>query len=231
MHANKIFGEIDYYLEELFIGHDPLLEHVLANSAEAGIPSMQITPLQGKFLMIMAQLIGAKRVLELGTLAGYSTIWLSRGVGADGHVTTLEANADHAKLAQRHFKWARVAERVTCIQGLALRSLPGLVGQPLFDMVFIDADMPNHIAYLDWALKLTRPGGLIIADNVLRRGYVLDPSKSPCEEERRDSQSARDFNARIAAEPRLTTIALQLVAGHGHDGFAMARVNDDATSE
>ena len=227
MNAKKIFGEVDQYLEQLFIGDDPVLDRVLANSAAAGMPAIHVSPLQGKFLMIMAQLIGAKRVLELGTLAGYSTIWLARGVGEDGHVTTLEANADQAKLAEQHFALAGVADRVTCIQGLALRTLPGLEGQPLFDMVFIDADKPNYIAYLDWALKLTRPGGLIIADNVVRRGHVLDPSKSPSEEERSAAQAVRDFNARIAAEPRLTTIALQQVGAKSHDGFAMARVKLD----
>ena len=224
MSGKKIFGEVDQYLEELFIGEDPVLDQVLANSLAAKMPPIHVSPLQGKFLMLMAQLIGAKRVLEIGTLAGFSTIWLARGVGADGHVTTLEANADQAKLAEQHFTLAGVADRVTCIQGLALRTLPGLEGQPPFDMVFIDADKPNYIGYLDWSLKLTQPGGLIIADNVVRRGHVLDPSKSPSEEERSAATAVRDFNAIFAAHPKLDAIALQQVGAKSHDGFAMARV-------
>ena len=207
MSDHHLFGQVDQYLEDLFIGEDPLLNQVLANSEAAQIPAIQVSPLQGKFLMLMVQITGAKRVLEIGTLTGYSSLWLARALPADGQLITLEFQAKHAALAQQHFDLADLSDRITCHQGPALDTLPSLEGDPPFDLVFIDADKVNYSAYLDWALRLTRPGSVIIADNVVRRGQVLDPARVADEDERIAAQAVRDFNATMATHDQLDAIA------------------------
>jgi len=222
----SIFGAVDQYLETVFVGEDPAMTEVLESSRKAGMPEIHVSAIQGKFLMLMAQLIGARNILEIGTLAGYSTIWLARGVHPGGHITTLELEPVQIELAEKHFRMAGVDERISCICGPAAETLPTLQGQPRFDMVFIDADKPRYGIYLDWAIRLTRPGGLIIADNVVRRGHVLEPASVDDPIERMNAEAIQAFNQALADDPRVDAVALQQVGAKSHDGFALARVRD-----
>jgi predicted O-methyltransferase YrrM len=203
---------------------DPALDAALAASEAAGLPPINVAPNQGKLLMLLAQIQGARRILEIGTLGGYSTIWLARALPADGRVVTLEADRRHAGVARANFAHAGLSDLIELRVGRALDTLPQLVAEGLepFDMVFIDADKPGNPDYLAWALKLTRRGSLIIADNVVRDGRVAD-AKS------RDSsvRGIRRFNALLAAEPRVSATAIQTVGSKGYDGFAIALVVAD----
>ena len=219
--TSATFEAVDTYIEKLFIGDDPALTAALAAAAAAGMPDIQVSAVQGKFLYLLAKMIGAKRILELGTLAGYSTIWLARALPDDGQLVTCEYDQKHAKVARGNLDRAGLGEKVEIITGAALETLPKLVarnGQP-FDLVFLDADKNNYSNYLDWALKLTRSGSFIIADNVVRGGAVLAPKKGDA-----FTNGARDFNAKLAADPRLEAIVLQSIGAKGHDGLAYARV-------
>ena len=217
----RAIADIDRYIDDLFVPADAALTSTLASIEASGMPAIQVSAGQGKFLYLLARIVGARRILELGTLAGYSTIWLARALPADGRLLTLEFSAQHAAVARENLERAGCSDRVEVIVGPALQTLAALVArqEPAFDLVFIDADKVNYRAYLDWSLSLTRSGSLIIADNVVRGGAVLAP---PPEDEM--AISARDFNLALAAEPRVEAIVLQQVGRKGHDGMALARV-------
>jgi len=212
-----MWAEIDRYLTELLVPADPALDAALAASAAAGLPSAHVSPAQGKLLELLARTQRACRILELGTLGGYSTIWLARALPAGGRLVTLEADPAYAAVAWANIDRAGLADVVELRVGPALETLPGLEGP--FDLVFVDADKANNPAYLDWALRLSRVGTLIVADNVVRAGAVLDPeSADPI------VHGVRRFLELVAAEPRLTATAIQTVGEKGHDGFAIALV-------
>ncbi|OLB76001.1 MAG: methyltransferase [Actinobacteria bacterium 13_2_20CM_2_71_6] len=208
---------VDTYFTELLVPPDPALEAALAASAAAGLPPMQVSPSQGKLLMLLARLHGARRILEIGTLGGYSTIWLARALPEGGRVVTLEADPRYAEVARANVARAGLSDVVEVRVGPALATLAGLDGP--FDFVFIDADKANNPPYLEWSLKLSRPGSVIVADNVVRRGEVVDPaSANP------SVQGIRRFTELLAADPRVTATAIQTVGEKGYDGFALALV-------
>jgi predicted O-methyltransferase YrrM len=208
---------IDCYITDLFVPADPALEVALRDSEAAGLPAHHVAPNQGKLLMLLAQIQGARRILEIGTLGGYSTIWLARALPPDGLLVTLEANPKYAELAQANIARAGLADKVELRLGRALDSLPQLSG--MFDLIFIDADKPNNPEYLDWALKLSRLGSLIIGDNVVRDGAVIDATSTDP-----SVQGIRRFHEQMAADPRLSVTAIQTVGSKGYDGFTLARV-------
>jgi predicted O-methyltransferase YrrM len=213
--------EVDSYITGLLVPPDAALEAALQATADAGMPPANVAPNQGQLLHILALSIGARNILEIGTLAGYSTIWLARALPVGGRLITLEANPKHAQVAGANIARANLAEVVDVRVGAALDTLPQLAaeGRAPFDLVFIDADKVNTPAYFEWALKLTRRGSLIIADNVVRNGAVIDASSSDI-----SVQGVRRFNAVLAAEPRVTATAIQTVGIKGYDGFAIAVV-------
>jgi predicted O-methyltransferase YrrM len=214
--------EVDGYINGLFAPATPAMEAALEAAKRARLPAIQVTPSQGKLLYILACAIGARSILEIGTLGAYSTIWLAQALPADGKLITLEADQRHAEVARANLERAGLAEVVEVRLGCAQDSLPVLLaeGRGPFDLVFIDADKPSYPEYLAWALKLTHPGSLIVADNVVRDGAVADPSS-----EDESAQGARRFNAALAAEPRLISTAIQTVGSKGYDGFAIALVS------
>lgn len=219
------WSSIDGYIEDLLVEPDDLFEAIRADAAAAGLPEISVSPAQGKLLHLLARLAGARRILELGTLAGFSGIWLARALPADGQLVTIEVDPMHAAVARRSFVRAGVAARVEIRIGPGLEVLPQLErdGAGPFDMVFIDADKVNYPAYLDWAVRLSRAGTLIVADNVVRDGQVVDPdSDDP------SVQGTRRFMSALGADPRLTATAIQTVGVKGYDGFALAIVNDPA---
>ncbi len=222
--TQKQWDAVDRYFAELFAPPDPALDGALEASEAAGLPSMEVTPNQGKLLMLLARLQGARRILEIGTLAGYSTIWLARALPADGRLITLEANPTYAEVARANFARAGLAHVIELREGRALETLPKLAEESAgpFDVVFIDADKPSNPDYFAWALKLTRRGSLIVADNVVREGRVLDAKSSNTA-----IQGIRRCNALMAAEPRVSATAIQTVGSKGHDGFAIALVTAD----
>ena len=221
--SNDLFERVDAYIDGLFAPSDAMLDGAVARSRAAEMPEIQISAGQGKLLYLLAKLIGARRILELGTLAGYSTIWLARALPPGGRVVTMEFSAAHAEVARQNFAAAGLVDRIEVIVGAALESSDHLMHtmrrEPLFDMVFIDADKNNYPAYLDLVVPLTRPGGLILADNVIRGGKVLVAGST-------DAQvaGAAAFNSKLAADARLEAIVLQQVGVKGHDGLAVGRV-------
>ena len=212
---------IDAYIAENFLEDDPALSAALAASEAAGLPAIQVAPLQGKLLMLLAAGVGARNILEIGTLGGYSTIWLARGLADGGRVTTLELNPDYAKVARDNFAKAGLDDRIEIRIGQALDSLAKLhaEGSGPFDLIFIDADKPSTPDYFDWAVKLARRGSLIVVDNVVREGAIL-AAKS----ENPHVKGLRGFYARAAADPRVTATAFQTVGSKGHDGLAIVLV-------
>jgi predicted O-methyltransferase YrrM len=212
---------VDRYVTDLFGLSDPALEAALQATAAAGMPAIQVAPNQGQLLQILARGVGARAILEIGTLGGYSTIWLARALPSGGRLITLEADPKHAEVARANIARAGLAAVVEVRLGRALETLPQLAaeGQGPFDLVFIDADKPNTAAYFEWALQLTRRGSLIITDNVVRNGKVSDAASTDP-----DVQGVRAFNARMAAEPRVTGTVLQTVGSKGYDGLAFAVV-------
>ncbi len=210
---------VDRYLNETLLPADAVLEAALAANAAAGLPEIDVAPNQGKFLHLLARLCGARRILEIGTLGGYSTIWLARALPHGGRLVTLEFEPKHARVAAANISRAGLAQVVEIRVGAALESLARLVeeGTEPFDMIFIDADKPNNPHYLEWAMKLSRTGTLIVLDNVIRDGEVADAAS-------RDEKAigVRRCLEMIAAEPRLEATALQTVGSKGWDGFAMA---------
>jgi len=221
MADNELFKDIDAYIAERFVEDDPALDAAAAAATGAGLPDIAVSPVLGKYLYLLAKLTNARRILEIGTLGGYSTTWLARALPEDGHVVTLEYEPKHAGVARANLDRAAVGPWVEIIVGDATESLREIADRddPPFDMVFIDADKENYTTYLDWSIKLTRSGGLIIADNVVRGGRVLDASSS-------DSmvQGVQAFNDALAKDRRVEAIATQLVGAKGHDGIALAIV-------
>jgi predicted O-methyltransferase YrrM len=221
--TNPAWQSVDDYFGALFIGPDAALDAALAGSAAAGLPAIAVSPLQGKQLYLLARAIGARSILEIGTLGGYSTIWLARALSHGGRVITLELKPEHAAVAQENITRAGLADRVDLRVGPALDTLARLVrdGAGPFDLVFIDADKQAMAEYFSWSLRLSRPGTLIIGDNVVRDGKVTEGEST-------DSlvQGVRRFNAAVAAEPLVTATAVQTVGAKGYDGFAMVLVND-----
>jgi predicted O-methyltransferase YrrM len=215
------WADIDRYLSKAVISPDPVLEQALEASNRAGLPAIQVSPQQGKLLMLLAQMVGAQRILEIGTLAGYSTIWLGRGLPPQGKLITLESDPKHAEVARSNIERADFADFVEVRLGRALNSLPKLAAEnhAPFDMFFIDADKKNIPEYFTWCLRLSRPGSVIVVDNVVRDGAVIDPQSQEA-----GVQGIRRFFATAAAEPRVTGTALQTVGVKGHDGFAIYRV-------
>jgi predicted O-methyltransferase YrrM len=217
--------EVDYYFETLFTPRDSALEAALSSSAKAELLLQQVTASQGKLLAILAKSIGARSVLEIGTLCGYSTIWLGRALPANGRLISLEIDPKRAELARLNIERAGLGEVVEIRAGPALEILPLLSaeGHRSFDLVFIDADKPNYCAYLGWAMKLTKRGSLIIADNIVRNG---DVTNAQSEDER--VRGVRAFNSAIAEESQLSAVGIQTVGAKGYDGFVMALVTSDA---
>ncbi|MET8423159.1 O-methyltransferase [Nocardia sp. NPDC004860] len=213
------WAEVDRYLVETLVGDED--SETLRANAEAGLPAIDVSPPQGKLLYLIAKSVRARRVLEVGTLGGYSTTWLARAVGKAGRVVTLEYQPKHAEVARHNLDRAGVGERVDIRVGAALDSLPVLAEeQPEpFDLVFIDADKVNNANYVRWALRLTRPGSVIIVDNVVRNGGIADAASADAA-----VRASREVIELIATEPRLDGTVLQTVGGKGWDGFAYAVV-------
>jgi predicted O-methyltransferase YrrM len=209
--------EVDAFIEGRLVPADPALEAALAANAAAGLPAIDVAPTQGKLLNILARMVGARRILEIGTLGGYSTIWLARALPVDGRLITLEAEPRHAAVARENIARAGLGDRVEVRLGPALDSLPRLEGP--FDFVFIDADKPRNPDYLDWAVRLSRPGTVIVCDNVVRGGRIADA-------ENRDAAlvGTRALFDRLGDDRRLTATAIQTVGAKGWDGFAIALV-------
>lgn len=214
--------DVDRYVADLFEPPDDVLTAALAASDAAGLPSIHVTPSQGRFLWILARSIGAQAILEVGTLAGYSTIWLARALPVGGRIVTLEADPHHAAVARANITRAGLSDVVDLRIGRAGDTLPALareLGGP-FDLIFIDADKPSYPDYLRWAVDLARPGSLIIADNIVRDGAVADAASTDA-----SVRGVRRFNEHLAAHPRLSATVVQTVGSKGHDGFALAIVS------
>lgn len=212
---------VDRYIVDTLVGSDPVLDAALQASAAAGLPAIQVSPNQGKLLALLAQLCQARAILEIGTLGGYSTIWLARALAPDGRLITLEIEPSHADVARANVAHAGLSQVVQVRLGRALDSLAQLhaEGGGPFDLVFIDADKPTIPEYFAWALRLCRPGTLIIVDNVVRNGQVIDQeSNDP------SIQGVRRLNEIMAAESRVSATAIQTVGSKGYDGFAIALV-------
>ena len=213
--------EVDDYFGDKLLPPDPVLNAALAASKTAGLPPINVSPTQGKFLMLLARMLGARRILEIGTLAGYSTIWLARGLPSDGSLITLEADPKHAEVARANFNRAGLDAVIDLRLGAALDSLPKVEAENRepFDLIFVDADKRNNPGYLTWALKLSRPGSVIVVDNVVRAGAIVDESNPDA-----NLQGIRRMNEMIAVEPRLDATAIQTVGIKGYDGFVIALV-------
>ena len=219
LQTDALWTEIDDYLDDCFVPGDDALDTALASSEAAGLPRINVAPNQGKLLMLLAQAIGASRILEIGTLGGYSTIWLARGLAPGGTLITLDANAKFAEVARANIARAGFGEMVELRVGKANDTLPSLAAEPPFDLIFIDADKEGTPGYFQWAVKLARQGTLIVVDNVVREGAILDTSG-------KDSsvQGMRRFFELAATDPRVSGTALQTVGAKGHDGLAILLV-------
>jgi predicted O-methyltransferase YrrM len=220
--TQEVWSAVDDYLGGLLAPADPALEHALRTSAEAGLPPINVSATQGKLLQILALSIGARNILEIGTLGAYSTIWVARALPAGGKVITLEADAKHADVARKNIAFAGLGEVIDLRFGPALETLPKIAAEklPPFDLVFIDANKSQMPEYFAWALKLTRRGGLIFADNVVRSGKVVDANSDNA-----DIQGVRRFLEMASREPRVSATAMQTVGGKSYDGFALLLVN------
>jgi predicted O-methyltransferase YrrM len=215
---------VDQYFEASIVPQDSALQAALSASEAANLPAIQVTPAQGKLLHLLARSVGARNILEIGTLGAYSTICLARALPAGGSLITLEANPKHAEISRANLKRAGLSEIVELRLGKAIDSLPRLAaeGRGPFDLIFIDADKPSNPDYWSWALKLSRTGTLIIIDNVVRKGAVADPASTDP-----DVIGTRRMFELIAAEPRVSATAIQTVGSKGYDGFALALVLSD----
>ncbi|HEX2449107.1 MAG TPA: O-methyltransferase [Methyloceanibacter sp.] len=219
LETDKLWTEVDDYIDDRFLPADPVLDAALKASRAAGLPAINVAPNQGKLLMLLAQLIGARRILEIGTLGGYSTIWLVRGLAPGGRLVTLEANAKYAEVARANIARAGFSDKVDVRVGKAADTLPGLAAEAPFDLIFIDADKEGTPGYFQWAVKLARQGALIIVDNVVREGAILDISG-----EDSSVQGMRRFFELAATDPRVSGTAIQTVGAKGHDGIAVLLV-------
>jgi predicted O-methyltransferase YrrM len=218
-----VWTQVDRYFGDQLVpsATDDKLDAALAANEKAGLPAIDVTRLQGKFLELLVRIAGAKRILEIGTLGGYSTIWLAGALSEGGHVVSLELDPHHAEVARANLLNAGMLGRVELLVGRAIDSLEAMEKRDdaPFDLIFIDADKHSYPEYLEWALKLSRPGTVIVADNVVREGKVVDP-----ESEDKNVQGVRRFTEQLAREPRLSATVLQNVGPKGYDGFALALV-------
>jgi caffeoyl-CoA O-methyltransferase len=218
---NALFEAVDAYIADLVAPEDEVLRGVQESARAAGLPDIAVSPSEGKLLHVLALACNARRILEIGTLAGYSTIWLARALPSDGHVVTIEVDERHAEVARANFKRAGMQDRISLHVGRALDVLPELHArlEAPFDMIFIDADKPPYAEYFQWAVKLARPGSLIIADNVIRSGDVVDPDNA-------DDRvaGARRFNTLLSQTRGVSAAITQTVGVKGHDGMAIAVV-------
>lgn len=223
--TQDLWNSVDQYVSDVLVGQDAALEAALAESTKAGLPAINVAANQGKMLFLFARMLGARRILEIGTLGGYSTIWLARGLAPGGRVVTLEADPKHAEVARRNLDRAGVGEGVEIVLGKALETLPGVEakGGGPYDLFFIDADKASIPEYFQWSLKLSRPGSLIVVDNVVRGGAVADAKSEDA-----SVQGVRRFNEMVAAEQRVTATTIQTVGVKGYDGFAMVLVGEPA---
>ncbi|WP_372347396.1 O-methyltransferase [Streptomyces sp. KL116D] len=221
-HAQDLPMAVDDYLSGLLAPADEALAAALADSEAAGLPAISVSAVNGKLLHLLARIQGARRILEIGTLGGYSTIWLARALPSDGQLITLEHSARHAEVARANLARAGLDKVVEVRVGAALDSLPRLADEgAVFDLVFIDADKVNNPHYLEWAVRLTRPGSVVVVDNVVRDGRVVDAeSTAP------DVTGTRAALQLLADHPKLDATAIQTVGAKGYDGFALARVRD-----
>jgi predicted O-methyltransferase YrrM len=219
--TQDIWKSVDDYLSATLALDDDVMLAVQAACDDGGLPAIQVSATQGKFLELLARMTGAKRILELGTLGGYSTIWMARGIGTDARIVTIEVDQKHADVAASNFRSAGVAEKIDQRVGAALDVLPVLAGEidVPFDLSFIDADKANIPAYFDWAVRMSRTGSVIIVDNVIRDGAVIDAtSEDP------SVRGVRRLNEMMASDSRVSSTVLQTVGVKGYDGFAIALV-------
>jgi predicted O-methyltransferase YrrM len=221
MSESQLWDDVDDYFTTHLARDDDALQAALRDSDTAGLPQVHVTATQGKLLQLLAQIQGARNILEIGTLGGYSAIWLGRALPEDGRLVSLEHSARHAEVAVRNIARAGLDRRVEVRVGPALESLPKLADEnpPPFDLVFIDADKVGNPHYIEWALKLTRTGSLIVVDNVVRGGRVADAAETAD-----DVRGTRAAIEMIGSHPRLSGTAIQTVGSKGYDGFALARV-------
>ncbi|AZO07015.1 MULTISPECIES: O-methyltransferase [unclassified Mesorhizobium] len=219
--SSKAWAAVDDYIVSSLFEADPVLDAVLKANRDQGLPAIDVSPAQGKLLSLLVRIRGAKTVLEVGTLGGYSTIWMTRGLPADGKVVTLELVPHHARVAHSNFERAGVSDKVDLRVGPALQSLAALADQNAapFDLIFIDADKPNNPNYLDWAMKLSRSGTVIVCDNVIRDGAVVKKNSGDV-----NVEGARAAFSFISGDKRLDGTAIQTVGAKGYDGFAIAIV-------
>ena len=219
--TKKLWESVDKYLDKMLIPQDSTLEQALAAAAAAKLPAIQVSSVQGKFLHMLALIMGARNILEIGTLGGYSTIWMARALPEGGRVITLEADPKHADVARKNFALAAVENKVELRLGKALDTLPQVAAEGLgpFDMFFIDANKSNMPEYFEWSLKLARKGSVIIADNVVREGAILDAKSKDA-----DIQGIRRFLEMVGKEKRVSGTALQTVSTKNYDGFAVVLV-------
>lgn len=219
------WAAVENFLTVTLVGEDQAQVSARESADREGLPAIEVSAPQGKLLMLLAKLTNARKVLEIGTLGGYSSIWLARGLPENGTVISCEYEPRHAEVAQRNLEAAGLAQKVSIRVGAALETLPRLAAEEAgpFDLVFIDADKENNRHYLEWALKLTHPGSLIVLDNVVRSGQVLDDGDD-ASPEGRDIRGTRDALALLGSDERLEATALQTVGGKGWDGFALALV-------
>jgi predicted O-methyltransferase YrrM len=217
----EVFAEVDRFIGETIVGEDEALRSAVEAAEAAGLPSIQVSPPQGKLLQLLVRLLGAKRILEFGTLGGYSAILMARALPENGRLITLEAKPEYAEVARQSIERAGVGDKVEVRVGPALETLPDLEEEGVgpFDLVFIDADKVNTPNYFVWALDRTRPGGLIIADNVVRKGTLADAS-DPAEA----TKEQRHLHEMLAGEPRVSATTIQTVGVKGYDGFLIALV-------
>jgi predicted O-methyltransferase YrrM len=221
--SRETWDIVDRYINDTLVGSDPVLEAAVQASVEAGLPEIAVTPSQGKLLHLLALATRARRVLEIGTLGGYSAIWLGRALPPDGRLVTLEADPKHAEIARANLDRAGLTEKVEIRLGAALDTLPKLAaeGEGEFDLVFIDADKANIPEYVTWALRLSHPGSMLVIDNVVRDGKVVDEFSDDA-----DVRGVRRANDLLAADPRISATVLQTVGLKGYDGLAIALVTD-----
>jgi predicted O-methyltransferase YrrM len=218
----NLWTSVDRYITDNLVHPDEALDEAVKANTRAELPAIDVTPNQGKLLHLLARMQGARRILEVGTLGGYSTIWFARALPHDGKLVTLEINPKHAAVAAENIHRAGLTSFVDLRVGPALESLAQLQAEKAapFDLIFLDADKPNNPTYLEWAIQLSRPGTVIIGDNVIREGAILDPNHSDP-----STAGTRTFLDRLGSHPRLDATALQTVGDKGHDGFALAIVN------
>lgn len=222
--TQTLWSQVDDYIVNSLLPSDPALDAALSASAAAGLPAINVAPNQGKLLSLLVSIQGARRVLEIGTLGGYSSIWLARALPADGRLVTLELSPKHAEVARKNLEHAGLADQVDIRVGRALDTLSELAseGSPPFDFTFIDADKASIPEYFSWARKLSRAGSVIVVDNVVRGGAVIDATSTDA-----NVQGVRRFNTLLSQTPGVSATAIQTVGSKGHDGFTLIRVLDN----